>query len=109
MKIVNLTPHPVRIGERLVHQNGEPIRVIQHEHTLYTVDGVPVKMILTAQPISTEPLPPVESHTLYIVSRLVADVYKDIREDFVFPYNFVRTRKGRLLGCQSLARFEPNP
>lgn len=107
MIIKNLTPHPIKIGRHTIHQTGEPIRIDQKDSLLYVVNNIPVKM-LTYTPLEMEQLPELEPETVYIVSRLVADMYKDSRSDFLFPYQFTRTPDGRILGCKSLARFEPN-
>lgn len=108
MRIKNLTPHSIRIGNQLIKQDEfiPPIRIEQQEHLIYAVDDIPVKMLLH-NPKTEYELPPPEPNTIYIVSRLVADIFKNEREDFVFPYDFIRTKTGQLIGCKSLARFEP--
>ena len=103
MNIVNLTPHSLKIGNTVIASTGKPIRVKQNTEVLYMVNDIPIKVVHKPEPGY---LPPVEPNTLYIVSRLVADTYKTMREDFVFPYNFVRATNGNILGCRSLARFE---
>lgn len=107
MEVINITPHTVKIGERVLHQNAdyEPVRVDQQEHLLYTINRIPVKLITTGPP-DMGILPPLQHDTIYVVSRLVADVYRDLREDLVFPYSFTRTNSGRILGCRALARFD---
>lgn len=107
MEVVNITPHTVKIGEIVLPQHDEipAIRVNQHEELLFTVRGIPIKL-LVYEPPDLSVLPPATPDTIYVVSRLVADIYKDHREDLVFPYSFTRTNSGRILGCRALARFE---
>lgn len=108
MEVVNITPHTVKIGEMVLAQDTsiQPVRVNQREEILYTISGIPVKLITQGEPDLTL-LPPVAGNRIYVVSRLVADVYRDVREDLVFPYSFTRTNSGRILGCRELARFGP--
>lgn len=112
--IINLTPHEVNIlapsGDILINPSREydPIRIVQP--TLYrmcrAVNGVeiPIKVILPGYPENNN-MPPKTPGVLYIVSRLVADTFKDTRHDFVFPYDLQRTNTGEIQGCYSLARF----
>lgn len=103
MEVVNLTPHPIRIGKTTIAPTGTPIRIYQDTELLYTIGDIPVKLYKGGY--SKEPLPPIQDNTIYIVSRLVADCYRDQREDFLFPYDFTRTQSGRIIGSKSLARF----
>ncbi len=106
MNIINLTPHNIQLNTTEITPGGKPIRVKQATDTLYFVHDVPVKMLKLATATSSE-LPPMLPDTIYIVSRLVADVFRATREDFVFPYDFLRNPvTGYILGCKSLARFE---
>jgi len=113
--LVNLTSHPIY----LITDDQEPIRCIfpsklygelrlqQHTARLTVHAGMPIYGVTTlAQPTSRSELPPRIEGTLYIVSRLVADVLRD-RDDFVFPYRLVRDSNGQVTGCSSLARFMP--
>lgn len=108
MDVVNITPHTVKIGEMVLQQETSipPVRIATREQLLYTINEIPVKMIMHGHP-DLALLPPVRDNTIYVVSRLVADVYRDNRDDLVFPYSFTRTNSGRILGCRALARFEP--
>lgn len=114
--LVNLTSHPIYlVGE----DSHEPIRCIfpsklygelrlqQRTTRLDTCAGMPIYGVTTlAAPTQHSDLPPRIEGTLYIVSRLVADVLRD-RDDFVFPYRLVRDGNGVVTGCSSLARFMP--
>lgn len=102
MNVVNLTPHSINVNGRLIHQGGKPIRIKQNTELVYTINNIPVKLITNSDSNS---LPPVQEDTIYIVSRFVADVYKDRRGDFVFPYEYITTPTGKILMCRSLAQF----
>lgn len=121
--LVNLTSHPIYLyhnitattynglgNRRVVYPSklhGE-LRLQKHATLatgLYENCEVPVFDITTlAATAAEQELPPRLSNTLYIVSRLVADVLRE-RDDFVFPYDLVRDDKGVVIGCTSLARF----
>lgn len=107
MEVINITPHTVKIGGITLQQDTsiEPVRIDQKEELLYTILGIPVKLLIHTEP-DVSILPPEGENKIYVVSRLVADVYKNVREDLVFPYSFTRTSSGRILGCRALARFE---
>lgn len=102
MNVINLVPHSINVNGKLIHQMGSPIRIKQSTELVYTINNIPVKLITNSDANS---LPPVLEDTIYIVSRFVADVYKDRRGDFVFPYEYTRTPTGKILMCRSLAQF----
>lgn len=103
MRIHNLTPHSIKLGNVNIKQSGKPIRVYQETEILYTIHNIPVKLIHNSAP-DLSILPPIENDVIYIVSRMVADIYR--REDLLYPYDFVKSATGRILGCKALARFE---
>lgn len=106
MEVVNLTPHEITLGNTTIPQTKgvHPIRIHYETKVIYTVNDIPVKLIGKSKD-SSQPLPPIKPGTLYVVSRFVADAYRE-REDFVFMSDFVRDHNGAILGCKSLARFE---
>lgn len=117
IKLVNLTPHSVKLVDAMSqaecvvreHRRLKPIRVIQSSRLLdqITYNGldIPLKLILPNRASEDAFLPPQEDGVIYIVSRVVADCYKNLRPDFVFPYDFQRAEEGKIIGCQSLATF----
>lgn len=119
-KLVNITPHSIKLvdavsfDEVVVRQarNIRSIRVIQGSRVVDNVEHhgvtVPVKLVLPYEAPDTPDLPPCIPGTIYIVSRVVAECYKDTRPDFVFPYDFQRSPTGGILGCHSLAKFYSN-
>lgn len=116
-KLVNITPHSIKLvdstsfDEVVVRQarNIRSIRVIQSSRVVGSVEHhgvtVPVKLVLPYEAPDTPDLPACVPGTIYIVSRVVAECYKDTRSDFVFPYDFQRSPTGGILGCHSLAKF----
>lgn len=127
LNLVNLTSHPIYLYSGPPGASSQPakrrcvfpsklhgeLRLQQHA-ALSASPGapsdtseLPIYDITTlAQPATDQELPPRLEGTLYIVSRLVADVLRE-RDDFVFPYDLVRDEKGIVIGCTSLARFVP--
>jgi hypothetical protein len=114
-KIINITPHTVVLVDPQSqcslplrqHREIKPVRITQEANveTLASYQGVniPVKVIYLSK--AQEALPSAEPGTLYIVSRMVADTFRQTRHDFVFPYDLKRTESGGITGCYSLARF----
>ena len=49
-------------------------------------------------------LPEPQEGTIFIVSALVAQALKGVRNDLVIPDDTVRDEQGRIIGCRALAR-----
>lgn len=113
MRIINSTPHLVTIvsGHRthnLLPSHSFLARVNKMTETERIVSltdhpelFVPIKITDYFDP---SPLPS-HPNTLYIVSRLYADVARH-RTDVVFPTDLIRDEVGRVIGCGSLGRFK---
>lgn len=105
MKMVNLTPHEVRVirdglEDIVFPASGEVARLAQIE--LGSADhgfGVPFQMVQYGQLV--QHVPHVEG-TWYLVSLPTA--LGCPRGDFVFPYDEVRDSDGRIIGCRMLGR-----
>lgn len=111
MEIINLTPHSLRLvtksGEMLTlskSNKNAPIRINSRCVDLGDFNGVPLKEI-TPELQTAQELPVQEDNKIYIVSRMVADVYRHTRHDFFYPYDLRRSETGLVIGCYSLARF----
>ena len=104
-KIVNLTPHPIRvIGENdqvilEIPRNTSPLRLNEERTDQGTISGVRV-VGKSLSPAGG--LPPQEEGTYYIVSLVIAQMYK--RPDFLVPDDPVRDEEGRIIGCRRFAR-----
>jgi len=101
MKILNLTPHPARIGGVDYPAAATPARCREELIPGGTLAGVPlVKKTLGA----VEGLPPPEPGVLFFVSALVAQAaWAAGRTDVVCPGEVERDAAGRVVGCVSLA------
>lgn len=106
MKIVNLTPHAINFvgeaGEALmtIEPSGQIARVTAKTVTTGNINGIPVTETVFGE-VENLPLP--TSDTIYIVSSLVAQRFKD-RDDVFIPNESVRDEKGRVIGCKSLGK-----
>ena len=106
MKIVNLTPHAINFvgeaGEALmtIEPSGKIVRVTAKTVTTGNINGIPVTETVFGE-VENLPLP--TSDTIYIVSSLVAQRFKD-RDDVFIPNESVRDEKGRVIGCKSLGK-----
>lgn len=108
MKIINLTPHSVKVeamdgGIVEIPPSGQLLRlpetVVSSEEI--TVSGKSVKVNTKALNIASV-LPPKQEGVLYIVSLPVAQVCD--REDFVIPDDLVRDDKGQPSYARRLAK-----
>ena len=124
-KVVNLTPHPIRVydvgvPDRIDPTEHEPIRVFDPDPDLPparigTIDlgtqdqgiGVPVEYVeYTPHGGLVSPLPERQEGVWYIVSLVVAmqQTYVYGRGDLLVPYLEVRNLEGTMIGCKLLAR-----
>ena len=112
LKLVNLTPHVVKLlttdGIEIV-LTPEPIAarctVDRHtQGTVHTTDG-PVALA-TVDFGEVRDLPNPQPGTLYVVSRLVADMVPN-RDDVAFPDDVIRSEWGRVITARVLARVVP--
>jgi len=100
MKIVNLTPHPVRMvfyvyhhgtgtyrpQHKTLHPHGPPARVLDHFETQTTTVETPHgRLKVTRYDYHTKDLPPEEPDTLLVVSRMVVEANPK-RRDLVAPH-----------------------
>ena len=107
MKFLNLTPHPVKIydeiGELVLELWPAPnmrtprvVRVMAKEGDL---GGVPVFKPAFSAPNN---LPPPQTDTTYIVSRMVKQAVLD-RKDVMCPGDALRTPEGVIYGARGLS------
>jgi hypothetical protein len=110
-KIVNLTPHTIRVVSGNPPQVGEipPSGLVARvefsppvEVQRITVDNVEVPVIKQEKVLEIVGLPPPQPDTLYLVSSVVRvharALYPD-RDDLVSPGRFLRDPNGNILGC----------
>ena len=114
MKLVNLTPHAVRVH---LQWRDDPDRVIDLPKPAVAVPRVavtrtperPVLVGKDAVPVTravlgeVEDLPPEQPGTIYIVSALVQQATPE-RTDLLSPGEAVRNDKGYVVGCLGLSR-----
>jgi hypothetical protein len=106
VKIVNLTPHEVTVvssnGDVLmkIPASGQVARCSVTRTVLGTLNGIPVAKSVMGD---VEGLPKQSNDTVYIVSRVVAETMKGIRNDLIIPDDAVRDGEGRIIGCKGFA------
>lgn len=103
-KIVNLTPHEVRLvtrdGDVIIPASGQVARVTMYPEPVGQLAGV---MLAIEPPGFVEGLPAPEDGRYYLVSALVRLACPE-RADLISPGALVRDEQGRVVGCQSLIR-----
>lgn len=103
MNLINLTPHTINIGSLAIVSSGVVrCKVSTEVISNITFAGVSIPITSTVMG-EVEGLPEPQENNLYIVSRIVADMLRDTRNDLVYPDQLVRDDKGIIQGCQSLS------
>ena len=106
VKIINLTPHEVTVvgsnGEVLAKfpPSGQVARCAVTRTAVGEINGIPVSRNVMGE---IQGLPEKSEGTIYIVSRVVAEAAKGIRDDLVIPDDSVRDHEGRIIGCKGFA------
>jgi hypothetical protein len=103
MKIINVTPHDIRLigPDGAIKEVARTLAVARVTQTLEQVgssDGIPIYRA-TYGPV--EGLPDPEPDTLFIVSALVRAACPD-RSDLASPGELVRGPDGQPIGCRGL-------
>lgn len=105
MDIINLTVHDITIIKNekteIIPPSGVVVRCETQEVLIGKVNGVDVYKINYG---NVTGLPPANKNTVYVTSALVAQAVKQIRNDVLIPNDFVRDKKGVIIGCKSLAQ-----
>lgn len=105
MDIINLTVHDITIIKNekteIIPPSGVVARCETQEVLIGKVNGVDVYKINYG---NVTGLPAANKNTVYVTSALVAQAVKQIRNDVLIPNDFVRDKKGVIIGCKSLAQ-----
>lgn len=102
MKIVNLTPHPIRlVANGIEHRipSSGVARVAVSDIEVGEADGIPLFRQEYGDVVG---LPDPTPHTLYIVSAVVRAALPQ-RGDLVSPARLIRDENGRVIGAGGLA------
>lgn len=106
MKIINLTPHEVKLVDdkgavkKVFPESGKFIRLVENTSIIEKMeyDGVTIPYTRTTMG-AADYLPPEVPGVQYIVSRSVAEALR--RNDLVFPNQILRNGSGNIVGCRS--------
>ena len=105
-KIINLTPHSVSIVNpegkiiKVFEVSGQIARCSQSTKIVGNIDGIPLTQTTFGDVVN---LPQPQKDTVFIVSRLVLNACKGVRDDLIVPNDLVRDDKGNIIGCNSFA------
>jgi len=108
-KIINLTPHPVRIlgagenGEDLVIPSDGVLRVAESSRKIAEIELKHFRIPVYEIEYSGLKEPTRKPNTIYIVSS-VAAMAAPHRDDFYIPAKIVHDNEGRVIGCKGLAK-----
>jgi len=104
-KLINLTPHPVKIVDvegnvvREILPESTPLRLVEEVVLIGEIGGIP--FVRKSLKTETEQLLPHLNGTYYIVSLPVAQAMK--RTDLLVPDDLVRDKSGQVVGARRLA------
>ena len=107
MKIVNLTPHDIVVGDVTIPASGTIARCATITEPL-DVPGCPVPVVRQYFG-AVEGLPAPTPETMYVVSMVCAQAVGDSRDDVYIPGEQIRDEDGKIIGCKSIARLVPPP
>jgi len=80
---INLTPHDIKVGDRIFPASGKIARVSSVHNKLIEIDGIPVYTVEYGKIVD---LPPEKKGVIYIVSSMVLEAAKaEGRNDCVAP------------------------
>ena len=109
VRLVNLTPHPVRLfkpdGEWIeVPPSGKVARVVEEKEKVGEVDGIPVYLVEYKE---VRDLPEPQKDTVYLVSQLVLQCLSgrpDVLAPDTSPTGAIRDNKGQIIGVKALIK-----
>ena len=102
MKIINLTPHSITIGDVTIPGTKTPARCDTVTEP-FDLPGCPVPVVRQSFG-DVHGLPDPAPGTIYIVSMPVAQAVGRSRDDVFIPGEQIRDETGRIIGCRSIAR-----
>jgi hypothetical protein len=112
-EVINLTPHDVHIfyKDNLICTFPPSFIVARCNKTTEVVGYCKVGLnrfvqIAKTKYLEVEGLPEPKEGLLYIVSKLVAEKFKGIRNDLVITNGHIRLENGEVKGCSSLGIIE---
>ena len=98
MKIINLTPHAIKLPNVTIEPSGYVARCEEVTECVGDIDGIET---VTKKYGNVQGLPGKEQGTIYIVSMLVRQALS-YREDLFSPGDLVRDNEGNITGCLNL-------
>lgn len=100
MKLINLTPHDIKIGDLVIYASGEIARCNSATLDAGEIQGIPV---VETRVMGVSGVPQPKSGYAYIVPSVVRQQFPD-RQDLLSPSKFIRDTRGTITGCLSLER-----
>lgn len=99
-RIVNLTPHAIVLRGKTIEPSGLA-RCETSSIKIGEVNGIDVNQRSFGEVYG---LPETERDTYYIVSAIVAQAVKGLRDDCLVVDETIRDDAGKIIGCESLAK-----
>lgn len=98
MSIINLTPHPITLPDRIIPPSGQIARVAVTQSDAGQHGGIPLVRGTYGQ---VQDLPEPSPGVLLVVSAMVRSACPD-RSDLASPARMVRDATGAIVGCDAL-------
>lgn len=100
MKLVNLTPHDIKVGDFVIFASGEIARCNAQTLDAGDIQGIP---LVETRVVGVSGVPQPKTGTAYIVPSVVRQQFPE-RQDLLSPSKFIRDARGAITGCLSLER-----
>lgn len=105
INLINLTPHSINLmlEDGTLEIPSEGLARAREEKTVtgYIGAGIPLYDITYGD---VSGVPAEVQDTYYIVSALVAQAYRGVRDDILIVADTVRNEQGQIIGCKGFAR-----
>lgn len=100
MKLVNLTPHDIKVGDLVIYASGEIARCNAATLDAGDIQGIP---LVETRVLGVSGVPQPKSGYAFIVPSVVRQQFPE-RQDLLSPSKFIRDARGVITGCLSLER-----
>ena len=99
MKLINLTPHEVKItGYGTIPPSGTTARAHTNLSQIGEIDGIP---LMVSRVVGMSNVPEEENGVLYIVPSFIRELLPE-RRDLASPAKLLRDDGGKIIGCGAL-------
>jgi hypothetical protein len=100
MRLINLTPHDIKVGDAIIYASGEIARCNAQTLDAGEIQGIPM---VETRVTGVSGVPNPHEGVAFIVPSIVRQHFPE-RQDLLSPSKFIRDSRGVITGCLSLER-----